>query len=106
MKIENELNYDPSTGAFTWKTPKRGRRQKLGSICTKGYLQISVDGKKYMAHRLAWYLTYNRWPTEIDHINRVKLDNRISNLREVSHKENCLNQENVLEKNMKIIFKT
>ena len=47
-----------------------------------------------VANRLAWFYVYGEWPKQcIDHINRIKTDNRIANLRDVSHKENMANRD-------------
>lgn len=83
------FSYDPETGHFI----RRGEDKPSGRIATKGYRQICVAGKRYMAHRLAWLYMHGEWPTlQLDHINRNKDDNRIANLREVDNKQN---QENV-----------
>ena len=103
----NELNellkYDPCTGKLLWRerqinTPrdKAFNTQHAGKVVYgephKGYERVSVLGKRYKAHRVAWALHYGEWPKdEIDHINGVRNDNRIENLRVVSHKENCRN---------------
>jgi len=52
-----------------------------------------VNGKLYRAHRLVWLYFYGEWPkADIDHINRVKDDNRLENLRDVSRSQNKQNQ--------------
>lgn len=57
-----------------------------------GYLHGVVLGKNCRAHRVVWLLTYGEWPTQhIDHINGIRSDNRISNLRDVSRSENAKN---------------
>lgn len=92
------LSYDPETGLFTWlKRPRMTRTAKegdrAGSISSSGYVVITICGVKYMAHRLAWFVTYGAWPAEqIDHINGVRNDNRIANLRDVSHTVNVQNR--------------
>lgn len=58
-----------------------------------GYIKIGVNGRHYKAHRIAWLLIHGYWPEEIDHINGDGYDNRLSNLREVTHKENQRNQK-------------
>jgi len=89
------LDYNSETGHFTWKvrTGPRGKAgSKAGTPHKRGYWKISIDGKIYSAHRLAWLYAYGRWPTDqLDHINHVKDDNRLANLREASQ---TLNQEN------------
>lgn len=48
----------------------------------------------YKAHRLAWFIHHGRWPAEeIDHINMVRDDNRLANLREASHNDNQHNRQ-------------
>jgi len=82
------LNYCPNTGIFTRKislsnSVKVG--QVAGFVGGKGYIYLSVDGKSYLAHRLAWLITFKCWPNKtIDHINGIKTDNRLLNLRSVS----------------------
>lgn len=86
--------YNADTGVFTFKTRHGGVDigQSAGSVCRRGYIYISIDGKKFAAHRLAWLYVYGEFPhNEVDHINRVKSDNRICNLRAVTRLENRQN---------------
>ena len=94
----NEL-YDPSTGEFRWNVNRRGTA-KAGAVAGcehtdqngKKYWQISIDGKQYKAHRLAWLVTHGGFPPEqIDHIDGNGLNNRLENLRAVSNAENQRN---------------
>ena len=86
--MENIL-YDPITGKFTRKVGKN----KVGSLDKDGYLCIKVSNKTYKAHRLAWYLHYGDWPKDqLDHINGIRNDNRIENLREVTSQQNNFNR--------------
>jgi hypothetical protein len=87
--------YDKDTGIFTRR--HFGKRSKLagrvGNIKTNGYLEVGIGGKKYLLHRLAWLYTYGLWPLfHIDHINGIKTDNRIANLRDVTHTVNMQNR--------------
>lgn len=92
-RLREVLYYNPILGLFFWKKGQRkgliaGNFQKV----PPGYVLITIDQKPYLSHRLAWLYTYNRWPKEeIDHINRVKHDTRIKNLRECSRQENRWN---------------
>ena len=90
------LNYDASTGIFTWRNPA-SNRMKSGDVAGTpndlGYVYIAVDSKKHRAHRLAWFYVHGTWPAgELDHKNRVRADNRIANLADVSRSENMQNQ--------------
>jgi hypothetical protein len=62
---------------------------------TEGYIQIKIGGKKYYAHRLIMLAFAGQSEQHIDHINRIKNDNRFENLRYVSPNENNLNREYV-----------
>lgn len=93
-RLRDVLNYDPSTGVFTWKVnhPRAAQGAKAGAKDAHGYVVIRVDKILYKAHRLAWLYAHGAWPVQsIDHINRVRDDNRISNLRDVGQSENTLN---------------
>lgn len=83
--LRMNLNYDRNTGLFH----RPGYSKPPGRLTTKGYRQISINGQRYMAHRLAWLYVHGVWPADqLDHINGLKDDNRIANLREVSNKQN------------------
>ncbi|MDA6684686.1 HNH endonuclease signature motif containing protein [Escherichia coli] len=105
------VDYNPSSGDFHWRW-RQGRERttltwnsrfafkKCSSINSDGYLMIMINGKAYPAHRLAWLIVYGTMPDGfIDHINRVRTDNRISNLRLVTHSENMQNRK--IQKNNK-----
>lgn len=98
------VNYDPLTGIFTRRMPGTGVKARPGCVCGSrdryGYIQMRVYGKKYAAHRLAWLAVYGQMPTNlIDHINGIRDDNRISNLRDVSANVNMQNRKNATRKN-------
>ncbi len=89
------LSYDPTTGELRWKVRTSNRvhvGDLAGWISIPGYRIISVDGIMYMAHRLAWFHYHGRWPPEeTDHINLIRHDNRLDNLREATRVENGRN---------------
>lgn len=89
------LNYDPATGIFRRRAASGGASagSVAGTFDGRGYRQIRVAGKKYLAHKLAWIYVYGEWPSKhLDHVNRIKDDNRISNLREVTRSQNGQNR--------------
>ncbi len=94
QRLKELLSYDPDTGVFTHILARRG--VTVGSVAgyknSDGYNYIILDAKKYVAHRLIWMYLYGQWPAnQLDHINRLRHDNRICNLREVTISENRQN---------------
>jgi hypothetical protein len=94
-EIKEYFSYDPITGEVTWK--KQKGTAKAGQICntkhSTGYYTVIFKKHRLMVHRIAWILHYGTDPSIIDHINRIKNDNRISNLREVTKQENAENKD-------------
>lgn len=89
------LHYNPTTGHFTWRVGGSGTPigATAGTRGSAGYIMICVNRRSYPAHRLAWFYMYRHWPNaEIDHIDGVRDNNAISNLRDVSRSENQRNQ--------------
>jgi hypothetical protein len=93
-RVRSLLAYDPQTGLITWRASRRGiaAGSVAGTRTSHGYVQISVDGRFYRAHRLAWLIVHGSFPDgEIDHINRNPSDNRLVNLRVVTRTVNLHN---------------
>lgn len=94
--LVSHLHYDPYTGVFRRRIALCNK-VKVGDIAgrtdTSGYSAIRVCGRLYKAHRLAWLYVYGEMPVVIDHINGVKSDNRILNLRNCTSKQNAENQK-------------
>lgn len=88
LLLKHHFAYNRETGEFTRKTSGKVN----GKLATNGYVQVIIGRKYYMAHRLAWLHEYGKWPeSQIDHINRIRTDNRIANLRLATNKQNCEN---------------
>jgi len=90
------LSYDPETGLMKWIKNRKGSIRAgdiAGSIHQKGYIQIGVKGKTYLAHRIALIMSGIDLSAEqqVDHINGDRTDNRLKNLRLATNAQNCQN---------------
>jgi hypothetical protein len=88
------LEYQPDTGLFFWKKGIQGIKKgtKAGHLSKDGYVDIRIKHRLYPAHRIAWLMMTGSWPNNfIDHINRIKSDNRFINLREATKAQNSQN---------------
>lgn len=98
--LKQLLDFDQESGIFTWLVNRAGRAQcgvVAGTAHTAGYVQIRINKRHYFAHRLAWLYVYGMLPEkQIDHINGVRNDNRICNLREAD--DACQQQNRCLHK--------
>lgn len=94
-ELKRKLHYDPETGLFTWKMSpalviKAG--DVAGCVNDLGYIRIRINYKHIRAHRLVWLYVYGYIPNcDIDHINMIKTDNRLCNLREATRSQNKAN---------------
>ena len=88
------IYYDPETGWMSWNENKVWtKRGAIGYTNSWGYRVVMIDGKNYFVHRLAWLYIYGYFPPhQLDHVNHDRLDNRISNLREVTNQQNQMNR--------------
>lgn len=90
--VLNDLEYNKVAGTLGWNKLGKGRKlgRPVGSITKDGYLQTTLKSTQVKVHHVVWFLERGYWPESLDHINKDKLDNRISNLRE----GNSINQHN------------
>lgn len=96
-RVRELLSYDPESGVLSWRFSRSGiSAGPAGCASSIGYIYLTVDGTKQLAHRLAWLITHGEWPSEdIDHINGVRADNRLANLRAVPRYVNNENRRKV-----------
>lgn len=94
-RLKQLLQYDPNNGRFT-RLVARGPSKagsEAGRKNTQGYRHIHIDGHDYLSHRLAFlYMTGSFPGDEVDHINRVRNDNRWANLRHATRLTNNTNK--------------
>jgi hypothetical protein len=91
-RIEEILEY--KDGRLFWKETK-GRRvagREAGWLADTGYRLLGLFGKDHKEHRVIFFMHHGYFPKYVDHINGVKTDNRIENLRECSASDNLCNQ--------------
>lgn len=112
--LKELLHYDSETGIFIWKDRPiysiekfhsstwntRYAGKKAGVLTKDGRIRITINYKRYLAHRLAWLYIYGSFPkNQIDHKDGNPLNNKINNLREANHSENSQNQRKALSNN-------
>lgn len=94
MRLQEVLSYDRETGKFTWKVSRRcvQKGDPAGTINNKGYVAIKIDGRLYLAHRLAWMYETGEMPDfEVDHRDRIRIHNWFGNLRPATTQQNRCN---------------
>ncbi|SAL59327.1 HNH endonuclease [Caballeronia peredens] len=94
-ELRKMLSYDPETGELRWIDPKHIRRGQPAGWMRKhtGYRVVVIKQVRYLEHRICWALHSGEWPeVTIDHINHIKSDNRIANLRVATVAQNNRNR--------------
>lgn len=106
--LRSLLSYCEETGVLTWEerpesmfgsframrvwNGKYAGKPAMAHKCPKGYLRGCIGQDRFLAHRVIWCMVYGQWPNSlIDHINGNPSDNRLSNLREATPKQNMRN---------------
>jgi hypothetical protein len=98
------LSYEPEMGVLRWKVAT-SNRVRVGDVAGSprklGHWQVRIDGKIYLCHRVVWAIVHGVWPDgEIDHINGIASDNRLSNLRVVDRRTNSENKRRAHSNNI------
>ena len=94
-EVKRIFKYDRKTGALVRRFSVGKAVAGTHSTCKDrdGYIVIGINKKLYRAHRVVWLYFHGQWPNnDCDHINRIKDDNRIQNLRDITRSQNKQNQ--------------
>lgn len=93
------VRYDNSNGNLYWKALTKGSNAKVGDECGNGskrrdgYKQFQFKGKKYLTHRVVYFIITGKLPIMIDHIDGDRSNNVFSNLREADNSRNRMNSK-------------
>jgi hypothetical protein len=100
------LSYYKQTGKIYQKKkrPKVAVGSEAGTITPSGYRYVQLFGHKYPIHHLVWLFETKSFPEKyLDHKDGNPLNNKFTNLREVTIKQNTENRGK--QKNNKTGFK-
>jgi len=91
QELRSAFSYDYSTGKL-YRKIANGFVEQAPSISSNGYARVGFKRRRYGAHRVVWALVTGQWPVlDIDHINGIRDDNRLCNLRHVDRSTNLEN---------------
>lgn len=94
--LREVLTYNPHTGELRWSNnAPRNRGRVAGRVNAGGYRELRLGGRCYRGSRVAYAMHHgiDPYPLQIDHINRIRDDDRIDNLRVCTPSENCYNRD-------------
>lgn len=90
----DRFNFDFENGLVVWKKSRpQSIGKPVGAIDKEGYVSTKINKKVIRLHRIIFFAFYGYIPLQVDHINGIKTDNRICNLREAQHGENRRNSK-------------
>ena len=91
----SRFTYDAETGTLRWRVyrgPRAAAGAEVGHTNHYGYRMVHADGKMHTVHRVIWLMIYGSYPKhQIDHVDGDRLNNRVSNLRDVLPVQNSKN---------------
>ncbi len=94
-EVRKLLRYDQETGKLFWLVRSAihvSPGDEAGYVEPNGYISVSIRKRAYKSHRLIWLMVTGDWPAAcIDHINGVRADNRLVNLRQATKAQNNTN---------------
>lgn len=96
--LKSILLYCPVTGKFTWIKQVRSNLTSIdaGSKNRRGYIKITINGRRYAAHRLAFLYMTGKFPkNQVDHRDRVRSNNIWKNLRQSTNSQNQMNSQRI-----------
>lgn len=96
--VKSIMHYDPETGHFKYIVKVRGVKPNtvIGYLQDDGYIRLSINYEKYLAHRIAWLYMTGEWPSgDLDHKDTDKTNNRWDNLREATKTQNKANTKRI-----------
>ena len=98
--VNRKYNVDLETGLVTYKTKPGNNKGNIGDVAgtirkKDGYVHLHLEhGVKALGHRIVWLVAHGTWPKyDLDHIDGNTSNNRLDNLRDILHSENCQNQK-------------
>lgn len=97
-ELHRLFRYDRETGKLYWKISNTNGIKvgdEAGCLLPQGYIRVKIQRKSYLIHRIIYKMCHKvESPTYLDHINEIKSDNRLENLREIGHGHNVRRSAN------------
>jgi|SRR6266851_5489738 len=96
QQVRERFSYNRKTGILTWKiSPSNNVKagSPISSVGRLGYIRVSINNKRYLAHRIIWLWVTGKWPKyEIDHRDQNSANNKWKNLRQATPSQNHQNR--------------
>lgn len=92
-RVRELFRCDEAAGQLFWRKSNSRVKEgdRAGFLRPEGYRNVVVDGRMHREHRVIWMIIHGFVPVYIDHINGIKSDNRLCNLREANRNLNAQN---------------